>query len=168
MEVGHQDVDDTEAVARRNEDIGRARPSLQGPILTRRAFEQPERRRADGYDPPAPRAHLVQGVRGFRADVADLGMHLVVVRIVRLHRQKRPRSYMQRHEVTFDAGGVQRSHQFRSEMQPRCRRGNSTFFPGVDGLIILAVALIFRALARNIGRQGNLADCVEHLVQHRP
>ncbi len=76
-------------------------------VLVRRAFEEPQRGRADGDDPPASLAHLVERRGRFLAERAALRMHRMLVRIVRLDRQERAGADMQRHEVLFDSRLVQ-------------------------------------------------------------
>ena len=55
MEIGHQQVDGAEAVAGRDEDRGLAGERPKRAVLAGRAFEQPQRRRADRDDAPAAR-----------------------------------------------------------------------------------------------------------------
>ena len=59
MEIRHQDVDRLEAISRRDEDRRVAGKRRDGAVLARRAFQQAERRGADGDDrPPRARAAL--------------------------------------------------------------------------------------------------------------
>src|SRR5690606_19071860 len=55
MEIGHQRIGDAEAMARRDEDVGRDRTSRQPLDLACCIFEQPERRRYATDDTVAPR-----------------------------------------------------------------------------------------------------------------
>ncbi len=122
------------------------------------AFQQPQRGRADGDDTPALRACVIEKCGRLFADMADFLMHAVLGRILRLDRQECPRPDMQRHESAVDAGGVECLEQALGEMQAGRRRGDRAFLARIDRLVVLAVALVFRPLGRDIGRQGYMAD----------
>ena len=53
MEVRHQKIDGAKAIARRDEDVGRAVEGMDRARLVRGRLKQPQRRRADGDDAPA-------------------------------------------------------------------------------------------------------------------
>ena len=80
MEIGQQDIDRAKAIARRDEDRGLARKRLDGAVLGRSAFEQPQRGGADRDDTAAPGAGRVQRGRGLGSDAAPFGVHPVLGR----------------------------------------------------------------------------------------
>ena len=99
VEIGHQHVDRPEAIAGRDEDVGRAGPGRELAVVVGRAFEQPQRGRADRDDAAAARRAALSRSAVAADDRAALGMHLVVGGVVGLDRQERPCPDMQRHEV---------------------------------------------------------------------
>lgn len=94
-------------------------------------------------------------------------MHLVIGGIVGLDGQEGAGADVQRDEMAFDAGAIERIEQPGREMQAGCRRGDGAFLTGIDRLVVLAVALVLGALGGDIGRQRNMADGGDRLVERR-
>ncbi len=69
--------------------------------------------------------------------------------------------------MPLDTYLIKRFEQIGREMQPGRGRGDSALFAGIDGLVIGLVLRIFRTFRGNIGRQGNMADRRNRLVQNR-
>jgi hypothetical protein len=109
--------------------------------------------------------HCVQLGRRLAADIAAFEMHLVIIGIIGLHRQKGAGADMQRHEMSLDASLVERIEEVWREMQPGCRRRDSAVLAGVDGLVIGPVARVLGALGGDIGWQRNMADGMDDLVK---
>ena len=104
VEIRHQHVDRPEAVAGRDEDVGRRRRRARSRRPRRAALSSS---RSDVVPtatmrPPAARAAL-RRVGGLGVDIAPFGMHRVVLGVVGLDRQERAGADMQRHEMPFDA-----------------------------------------------------------------
>ncbi len=73
----------------------------------RRRSQQPRRACVPiGDDPPAFGAHRIERRRRFRGHDAQLGMHLVLGRIVHLDRQEGAGADMERHLVQAGRGAV--------------------------------------------------------------
>ena len=167
MEIGHQRVDGPEAVARRDEDAGRAGPCGK-PSVLRAALSSSRSDVVPTATTRLPRARAAFTRRGRRVgDLAGFGMHLVVGGVVGLDRQKGSRPDMQRHEMPLDALGVERREQLRREVQPGRRRRDGALVAGKDRLVVAAVALVVRALRGDIGRQRNMPDGMQRLVEER-
>ena len=62
------------------------------------ALEQAERGGAHRHDAPAPGARRLEALAGGGGDLAPLGMHLVVARVLGLDRQEGAGAHMQRDE----------------------------------------------------------------------
>ena len=136
VEIGHQDIHGLEAVAGGDEDRGIAGERRDRSILAGGALQEPQGRRANRDDPPAPRPCLVERLRGLRADGAPFRMHPVIGRIVRLHRQEGPRPHMQRHEVAVDAAFVEPAEEIVGEMQAGGGRRDRALVLRIDGLVV--------------------------------
>ena len=150
MEIGHQHVDGPEAVAGRDEDVGRAGPAAQRAVLARGALEQPQRGRADRDDAAAARLAPRSARRPSPALTdAALGMHLVVGGVVGLDRQERPCPDMQRHEVALDAAWRRaRRNSSGVKCRPAVGAATAPSSRGIDGLVVAAVALVVRRASR--------------------
>src|SRR5438552_6405574 len=165
MEIGHQHVGCPETVARGDEDVGRSGPGLDPAVFARGTFQEAQRRRADSHDPPSAFPCCIERDRRLAAHGAGLGMHLVVGGVVGLHRQEGAGADMKRDEAALDTLGIERSKQLRSEMQSSGGCGDRALLPGVDGLVVAAVALVIVALRGDIRRQRNVADGMHCLVE---
>src|SRR5262249_5915379 len=99
MEVGHQPVDETEPVSRRNEEIGGSEEWRKLAVGVSAALEKPQRRGADRHDTPSPRLYRIQCRRGVAGDHAGLEMHDVPAGIGAADGKERAGSDMQRHEM---------------------------------------------------------------------
>ena len=95
MEIGHQPVEnDFGPVTERDENVGIALEGMDGALVVRGAFQQPQACRAAGHESSAPSLDLVDG-GGAPAPINLLGVHFVIFRVVRLDRQKRTRADVQ-------------------------------------------------------------------------
>ena len=94
-------------------------------------------------------------------------MHLVIGRIVGFDRQKCTGADMERHEMSLDACSVQRRKQLRREMQASGRSCDGAFLPGIDGLVVLPVAIVLGPLVSDIGRQRDVPYDHDRLVERR-
>ena len=65
MEIGHQQINRFELIARRNENIGFIAKGLDLTIHAGSTFQQAQGGRANGDDPPSGSARFVEGVRRF-------------------------------------------------------------------------------------------------------
>ena len=167
VEIGHQGVDGAEPVARRDEDRSLAGKGRQPLLALRRAFQDAQRGGADGDDLVAARPHGAQRGDRLCAHLAPLGMHAVLVGVVRLDGKERARPHMQRHPVPLDAARIQRRQQLVGEVQACGRRGDGPVLFREDRLVVLPILLVLAALGRDIRRQRDMADGGDRLVQHR-
>ena len=125
---------------------------------SRRAFDEPQRRGADGDETPAGRASGIERCCGGARHLTPLGVHLVRARVLSLNGKERAGADVQRHEVARDAARVQRRHQLGREVQPRGRSGHGAIVRGVDRLVVAAVGILRRAPAGDVRRQRHAPD----------
>ena len=92
-------------------------------------------------------------------------MHLVVFRIVRLHRQKCAGADMQRHEMPFDAPAIQRRKKLGRKVQPCGRGRNRTFLARIDSLVVGQITLVVFPFGRDVRRQRYVPDRMQRFVQ---
>ena len=110
MKIGQQDIDSAKPIARRDEDRGVAAERLDGAVLARRAFQQPQRGGADRDDAAA----LARVPRSAPPPSrAEMQPHSACIRCSEvssdLDRQERPCPDMQRQAMDVDAAAAQRS-----------------------------------------------------------
>ena len=74
---------------------------------------------------------------------------------------------MQRDEMAGDATLIERGEELRREMQAGRGGCHRAILAGVDGLVIVRIGLVGRALAGDIGRQRQLAEPGDLLVEDR-
>ena len=152
MEVGDQPVDPAKAIAGCDEDRGVAFERTDHAVFAGGTFDQPQAGRADRDDAPAAGPHRVQPVGGRGVDPAPFGVHFVIVRILGLDRQERPRADVQRQRRMFDPCPVQLRHQRGRKVQRRRRGCDRALLGGEHRLVILGILRIGRAACRDIGR----------------
>ena len=92
-------------------------------------------------------------------------MHLVVGCVVGLHRQEGAGADMQGDEAALDALCIERGKKLGREMQAGGGGGHGALFPGIDGLVVVAVALVVVTLRGDVGRQRDVTDRVKRLVE---
>src|SRR5258705_4103138 len=95
-------------------------------------------------------------------------MHPVLGGLLHLDRQEGPCPDMQGQPVQFDAAAAQRRFQVRREMQSRGRRGDGAIIHREHGLVVGGIAIVRRALRRNVGRQRRRAEIGNGLIERRP
>src|SRR5205085_10947236 len=74
-------------------------------------------------------------------------------------RCERPEPNMQRHPDNLHSLRLKAFQYFRSEVQPGCRCCHRSWFPRKDCLV--ALAILRKIVAMNIGRQRHMTDAVE-------
>ena len=134
-------------------------------VLGRGRLQQPQRRGADGDDAAAGGARGVERGRGLRGDLAPLGVHAVLARVLGLDGQEGAGAHVQRHEMAGDAARVQRRQQLGREVQAGGGRGDGALAARVDGLVALGVLGLHGALAGDVGRQRRVAQRLDGLVE---
>ena len=115
----------------------------------RSLFEDSEARGPPCNNPPACCPRLIETSRGFRADLAPFGMHLVMRGVLCFDRIKRARTNMQRHFLNRNPArgeGVQKPW---GEMQARRWRRDRPRLLRKERLIVLRVPLVGRHNAEN-------------------
>ena len=172
MEIGQEQVDRAEAVARQDEEPGLAVEFADPAALVGGAFEEAQARRSDRDDAAAAGAGGVDPGGRLGTDHPAFGMHPMPARVLGLDRQERAGPDMQRHRRPLGAARGDRRHQRGREMQPRGRRGNGALGAGEHRLVIDAV---LRVAAGNsagrpldVGRQRHRAMAGERRAKRRP
>ena len=97
-----------------------------------------------------------------------IGMHAVLGGFLHLDRQKGPCPDMQGQPVQLDAAAAQRRLQRGREMQSRRRRRDGALVGREHGLVVGGVAIVGRALRRDVGRQRRRAEIGDGLIQRGP
>ena len=151
MEIGHQAANRLESVTRCDEDVGVTFERVHDALCIRCAFNQAERRCANRDQPPASCADIIQPFGSFGVNTAPLAMHAMCISVVGLNGQECARTHMQCQRRRFDTCRLDCMHQFRCEVQRGRGRGNGAILLREHRLIILRIACVGRALARNIG-----------------
>ena len=159
MEVGDKSVQHFEFVTRIDKNVGPSRTLRQSAILCREALDGAAGGGAYADHPSPIFLGLVNGVSRFLGNRAELGVHLMVVNVLRFHRAKCPKSHMQCHVADLYAYVSYLLQQFRSKVQPGCRRGSGPSHFGVDSLIPLLVL----KLCFDVGWQGHFAQLLQNL-----
>ncbi len=139
MEIGQQAIDGFELVGGSDENIGFARARLQLEKvrawgLLCQAFKHAGDSGSGGDYTAASCPGGVDGASALLADMVALGMHVMVLDILRLHRAESAHPNMQGKE---GVGYV--CQNFRSEMQSRSGGGNGALLTRKGGLISLTV-----------------------------
>ncbi len=124
--------------------------------LARGRLQQAQRCGADGDDATAALPHGIERRGGRGGNLARFEMHLVLARVLRLHRQEGTGADVQRHEVARDATLIERRHQLRREVQTRRRRGDGAVMRGIRRLIVDAIHCLYCSSARDVWRQRHL------------
>ena len=166
VEVGHERVDDAEAVAREDE---QARRGLLAPTTPPASDRTRSRARARSSCPPRStrppaRSSGVDRLGGRVADAEVLGVDVVVARVVLAHRPKRVEP-----DVEFDRrdrhpGVSILFEELRREVQARCRRGSRALVSREHGLVLVRIG----QRLGDVGRQGHDADSVDRTEKRRP
>src|SRR3954464_3627140 len=86
MKVGNQSVHHAEGIARQNHELRFGTPGLQRAVGQGRTLEGTNDSGANSPDSASLRPHLVETMSEVGANLIALGMHLVLLRIVHLHR----------------------------------------------------------------------------------
>ncbi len=159
VEVRAEPFDDAKPVARRDEEprFGFAGAHTAGRI--RRGFERAQAGRADGDDPPAPRARRIDGGDGLGRDAIPLGVHPVGGKVLAFDRLERPGADMERDERRRDAGSRELTEHRLVEVQPRRRRRCRTRMARIDRLVARRVRGV--GGTRDVGRQRHVAVTLE-------
>ena len=142
----------SEAIARSDEQRGFARPRAHSAGCVGGAFEQAQYRRAGGDDATAARPAGDDLRRRADADLAALGVHDVILDVLRPERKEGARAYVQGHRDTVDAGGIERHQQVGREVQSGGRRRHGTRPRREHRPVVFAIARIPVGTA-DIGRQ---------------
>ena len=161
VKVGDQRIHTLEGIAGVDKDVGPAGSSGQTAVLPGKALQRAAGGGAHGDDPAALFLGLADDAGGLLRDDAKLRMHLMVLDLLRLHRAEGAQAHMQRHVAQLHALGGDLLHQFLGKMQPGGGGSGAADFPGIDGLIPLAVL----QLLLDIGRQRHFAQPLQHLQE---
>ena len=86
-------------------------------------------------------------------------MQLVIFHPVLAHRLEGPQSHVQRDFRGFNAARFHASQNFRGEVQACRGRGHRAFFPGIDGLIALAVSRSIGPI--DVRRKRHMANALD-------
>jgi hypothetical protein len=158
VEVGHQQVDDLEVEAGRDEDLGFAAGATGlGP-----GFERAHRGGTDRDHATAARATFANGLLGGFGHLVALGVHHMVGYCFDLDRLEGAGAHMQRDAGALDAARLQLVEQGLVEVQRggwrRDRAGRAREHGLVAALVLGAVAMF------DIGRQRHMAMLLHQAV----
>ena len=137
-------------------------------VVRARAFEQPQRGRANRHDAAAGAPDRIERVRRLRADAAMLAVHAMGGGVGRLDRKEGAGPDMQRHGVERDLPLPQRAIRASVKCSPAVGAATDPSASANIGLIVDAVALVGRPPRRDIGRQRHRAAFIHGLIEHRP
>ena len=161
VKIGEQHIHHLEAITRRNEDVGLARPGLQF-AARRRAFQCAQTGGTDRDHPSAVQPSLFDGIdRRWRHAIA-LAVHGVILYFFRAHRLEGACPDMQGDISDIHAPVAQGLQHRFVEMQTRRRRGDRALLARKHGLVALFV-LIARRMG-NVGRQRQFAVALQQHV----
>ena len=85
----------------------------------------------------------------------------MLLHVLRLHGAEGAKPHVQQHRHDLNAHFADLFHQLRREVQPGGGGGGGAVVAGVDGLVAVAVLQLFV----DVGRQGHLAQLVQHRLQ---
>ena len=154
------------------EGVGAVGPSLEAPrhdggacdgrLGIEGALERAHGRGAHGDDAVAGGLGGVHGVNDVLAHVVALGVHHVLGRVVLLHQAEGVDAHLELDGGPAHAPLAELLDELGREVQAgRGRRGGVLLLHGVDGLVLLGVALV----ARDVGRQGDVAGGMDGGVE---
>ena len=103
----------------------------------------------------------VDQVRRLRGNIVPLGVHGVLLHIVHLDGTEGAQPDMQGHKADVHAFRAHLIEELRGKVQPRRRRRRRALVFCVHGLIAVSVL----QLVGDVGRQGHLAQPVQHLLE---
>ena len=152
VEIGQQQIDRAETVARQNEEPGFARERADFAGFGGGGFEEAQAGRACCHDAAAGASCGVDPRRGLGRQFAPLGVHAMLARVVGLDRQKGTGTDMQGQGRETDAAAGQPLGQRRREMQTGSRSRDRPFGAGKHRLIIGVIALV-AGWTLDVGRQ---------------
>lgn len=168
MKIGEEQIDGAKPIARRDKQACFSAKWMNAPRLVGGAFEEAERRCANGHQPPTLGPDGIESRRGFATDLAPLFVHFVVPHLLRLHGEKRAGADMERNEMAYDATSSERIKERLIEMKP-CRWRRHGAVPGsVDGLIVIGILVVRGPTRRDVGRQRHFPHGGDCFVEHRP
>ena len=105
---------------------------------------------------------LMHGVDNLLRHVVALGVHDVLRRVVLLHQAEGIDAHLELDGGKLGTLGLDSGHELRSKMQARRRSGSRVLLlHGVDGLVLLGIALVIG----NVRRQRHVAGSMDGLVE---
>ena len=154
-----------EPVARGDEDRGLAGERRDRAILRRGGLEKPQTGRADGDNAAAGLPRGIQRSGGLRVDPAPFRVHAMIVRVLRLHRQKGAGPDVQRNPHDGDAARRNGGGKRRREVQAgsRCRDGAG--MAREHRLVIVPIGFVDRAFAGDVRRERRGAVTLQRRIQ---
>ena len=161
MEVRDQRVHHLIPIARADEDL---RVALLGnhPTVHRSGLQRAHAGGAHGDHPAAALPCGVDAPCRVLADLEILGVHLVLLHVLHLHRAEGAQAHVQQHRHDVHALCPDALHQLRREVQTRRGCGGAALLPGVHRLVALTILQFFV----DVGRQRHLAQLVQRSL-HR-
>ena len=157
MEISYERVDTLILISGIDEYI---RPVIVGTYLaafSRDAFERAAAGSSHGKNTSVVFLRIVYEFRRSLRQHIMLGVHMVILDILRFDGSECSETDMKGDESDADALFAQGIKEFRSEMQPCCRCGGAAALAGIDSLISV---VIFELLCY-IMRQRHLAYLIE-------
>ena len=134
-------------------------------IVPHRGFKRASRGRADGDDSSAGGTRSIHDLRSFIADREPFRRHPMLADDFRADGFKRSVTHVQGDLHDPDAARFNLLKDARSEVQTRGRSRNCSAFPGIYGLITLAVRAGLVSATLDVRRQRSLPNLVDDCVQ---
>ena len=156
MEVRDQRVHHLILIARTDEDL-RVALLRDHAAIHRSGLQRAHAGGAHGDHPAAALPCGVDAPGRVLADLIVLGVHLVLLHVLHLHRAEGAQTHVQQHRHDVHALCPDALHQLRREVQARRGCGGAALLLRVHRL----VALPIRKLLVNVGRQRHLAQLVQ-------
>lgn len=164
MEICDEAVADPVLIPGVNEDVGLAEVRLQVLRIRtaelRAALKRPYRGGADGNHPVPCPLRLGNGLRDALRDLDVLGVHVVILDAVLLHRLEGAGAHVQSHELGPDALLPDLVKQLISEMEPCGGGGDGSGDSPVDRLVVNPVRGLVAPV--DVRGKGNVSVLVEH------
>ena len=162
MEIGYERVDALILISGIDKYI---RPVIVGAYLaafSRDALESAAAGSSDGKNASAVFLRIVYEFRRSLRQHIMLGVHMVILNILRLDGAECSETYMEGDKSDTDALFAQGVKEFGSEMQSGGRCGGAAALAGIDGLISIVIFELFCYIMR----QRHLAYLIEQFKEH--
>ena len=162
MEIGYKPFDALEFVRRINEYARVARLRFYESVFVRNRFESSHARRSHGDNSSAFSFRLVDFFRVLLVYHVILGVHFMMLEVVRFDGAESSQPHVELHFGEFHALGFEFVDEPQREMKPRGGRGSRTFLLAINRLITV---LVLEFLV-NIRRERHFAHAGKNVLEN--